>query len=313
MKVLIIHSGKHSSVSPFVRDQLFWLEKSSVKYKLFPIAANGLSGYLKAILRLRKFLKKNANEFNLIHAHYGLSGLVATFQTKLPVVITYHGSDIHQKKVYKFSRIAIARADHNIFVSHRLKELASNPKNSSVIPCGVDFDTFRTMNQKRMRENLGLLLNKKYILFSSNFDRAIKRPELAIKAVEQIENTELIELKGFSRKEVAKLINAVDVCLLTSENEGSPQFIKEAAACQQYIVTTDVGDIREILNDYSKVKYIKPNIRDIVHALNAVLKMDRLDNDTYEPLSHVYDNKQIIKKIINVYETVLKSDSRARI
>ena len=35
-------------------------------------------------------------------------------------------------------------------------------------------------------------------------------------------------LKGYSREEVALLLNAADVAFLTSKWEGSPQFIKEA-------------------------------------------------------------------------------------
>ena len=39
-------------------------------------------------------------------------------------------------------------------------------------------------------------------------------------------------------------MNACDVALLTSIHEGSPQFIKEALACNRPIVSTDVGDVR---------------------------------------------------------------------
>ena len=40
----------------------------------------------------------------------------------------------------------------------------------------------------------------------------------------------LSELKNKSREEVAMLLNACDVALMTSHTEGSPQFIKEAMA-----------------------------------------------------------------------------------
>ena len=37
---------------------------------------------------------------DIIHAHYGLSGLLANLQRSIPVVTTYHGSDINLPKVF---------------------------------------------------------------------------------------------------------------------------------------------------------------------------------------------------------------------
>jgi teichuronic acid biosynthesis glycosyltransferase TuaC len=306
MKVLIIHSGRSNSISPFVSDQCLWLEKNNIKYELFSIAGKGLLGYLKAIIRLRGYLYRSDKRFDLIHAHYGLSGLVATFQSKLPVVVTYHGSDIHQKKVFKFSKIAIKRANHNIFVSEKLKRLANHPKNSSVVPCGVDFSIFKKMDKKEVRKDLELNLDKNYILFSSNFKRAIKNPEIAKEAVGLVENTELIELKSYTREQVAQLMNAVDICLLTSKEEGSPQFIKEAAASGQWIITTDVGDIREILLNYRKVKYVNLQVKEIKNAIEEVLLKNKVIQGENFNLSN-YNNEVIVGKLISIYKTVLNN------
>lgn len=304
MRILIIYSGNSETIAPFVADQIEWLTKTNISYEMFPISGKGIYGYLKNIRHLRRYLNNNFKRFDLIHAHYGLSGLVATFQSKLPVVITYHGSDIHQKKVFRFSKIAIKRANHNIFVSEKLKNLANQHKNCSVIPCGVDLTVFKKMDRMAMREKLGLSLDKNYVLFSSNFNRAIKNPEIAIKAIEQTQNTELIELKGFSREKVAQMMNAVDACLLTSQAEGSPQFIKEAAACNRFIITTDVGDIQEILKNYRKVKFVKPEINEIKKTVEEILK----NND--ETLSgnfnlSKYNNEVIVEQLIKVYKRVL--------
>src|SRR6516225_1587104 len=38
--------------------------------------------------RLRK------EQFDLVHAHYGFSGIAARLQWKLPLVVTFHGSDL---------------------------------------------------------------------------------------------------------------------------------------------------------------------------------------------------------------------------
>jgi glycosyltransferase involved in cell wall biosynthesis len=302
LRVLFVCSRTNGLVAPFILDQQLLLTNQGVDVELYTIESKGYLGYLKSILKLRKFIKMN--NFDLIHAHYGLSGLVATFQNSLPVVITYHGSDVHQKNVYQFSKIAIKRADYNIFVSEVLKGIANHPENSSVIPCGVNFDIFKKMNKKIVREKSGLTLEKNYILFSSSFKKAIKNPQIAIGAVDQISNTEIIELKGYSRNEVAELMNAVDICLLTSKDEGSPQFIKEAAACGRWIITTDVGDIKRILHNYPCVKYILPDVGKIKIAIEEVLKNNEgCQLDDFD-LSY-YDNRIIVQQLINVYRTVL--------
>lgn len=56
---------------------------------------------------------------------------------------------------------------------------------------------------------------------------------------------ELIELKGYSHKEVVLLMCAIDVLLMTSITEGSPQVIKVAMACGCPIVSVDVGYVKE--------------------------------------------------------------------
>ena len=99
MKVLIVASGNYSEASPFIIDQVNSLRKLGVKIEYFLIKGKGWSGYLKNLLILNKKIKNN--HFDLIHAHYGLSGLLATLQRKVPVIITFHGSDINIKKNYK--------------------------------------------------------------------------------------------------------------------------------------------------------------------------------------------------------------------
>jgi len=302
VKVLFVCSGTTSHVAPFIKDQQTLLIDKGLEVDLFTIENKGYVGYFKSILKLRKYIKKH--HYDVIHAHYGLSGLVATFQKKLPVVVTYHGSDIHQAKIYKFSKLTIKRADQNIFVSEKLRKIAGNPKNSYVIPCGVDFNIFNKKKRSILREKLSLSLHKKYVLFSSDFQRAIKNPQLALDAVAMIDNVEIIELKGYSRNEVADFINAVDICLLTSQDEGSPQFIKESAACGQNIVTTKVGDIDEILKDYPRVIYVNANIESIRAGIIQSINENKNSESNDFNLSK-YDNDLVASRLKNIYKQAL--------
>ena len=75
-------------------------------------------------------LRKKIKSFkpDIIHAHYGLSGLLANLQRSVPVVTTYHGSDINLPKVLRLSKIAMRLSAWNIFVSQRNVDIAKPMK-----------------------------------------------------------------------------------------------------------------------------------------------------------------------------------------
>ena len=112
------------------------------------------------------------------------------------------------------------------------------------------------MDKEEARQKLGWDLNAKFVLFSKEFYNRAKNYPLAKAAIDEYNSrfangseAELMEFIGYSREQVLLLYNAVDCVLMTSDHEGSPQFIKEAMACNCPIVTTDVGDVTERLEN----------------------------------------------------------------
>jgi hypothetical protein len=76
----------------FVKDQVDDLRGLGVDVSV--LAFDGRSHkrrYLAAASRLRRALR--GNRYDIVHAHYGLSGAVASVQLATPVVTTFHGSD----------------------------------------------------------------------------------------------------------------------------------------------------------------------------------------------------------------------------
>ncbi len=242
MKVLVVCSKNSGKIAPFIVEQVEALQEEGIVTDYFTIEQKGWRGYLKS----RKALLQKIKIFqpDIIHAHYSFSGLLANLQRKVPVVTTYHGSDINNDKVFFFSKLSICLSKHNIFVSQKNIEKAKVKRHFALIPCGVDADFFVPKDKPKCRKQLQLDANKRYILFAGAFDNRVKNASLAKQAVKSLPNTILLELKGYSREEVVLLMNAVDCCLMTSYTEGSPQFIKEAMACNRPIVCTDVGDVR---------------------------------------------------------------------
>ncbi len=297
MKVLIVASGNSNAVSPFILDQTNVLSNKGISIEYFLVKGSGVFGYLQNITHLLKAIKKFKP--NVIHAHYGLSGLLCCLQRKIPVVTTFHGSDVNVKKNRLFSKIADKLSYKSIFVSKNLSDLM-NSNSFDIIPCGVDMDIFYPIEKLHARSQLNLLQNKKYVLFSSAFDNKVKNYPLAKMGIRELndENVELIELKGYSRKQVALLMNAVDAVLMTSLSEGSPQFIKEALACNCPVVSVDVGDVNDLIHNIEGCFISSYNISEIANNLRKAIYFGR--TNSRKGIEHL-DNDLIGNKIINIY------------
>ena len=246
MKVLICASGNAGQLSPFVQEQAESLKILGIQIDYFLISGKGILGYLKYYSSFMKMIKDK--KYDLVHAHYGLSGLLATLQKKTPVIVTFHGSDVNIKKNLPFSLLASRLSRNNIFVHSSLaRRLKVSGKNIHIIPCGVNLDIFSPMEKIIARDKLGWRRNKNYVLFSSRFDNPVKNAALAKSALESLDfEIELVELKGYTKQEVCILMNAADLLLVTSFSETGPIVVKEALACNSPIISTNVGDVKSI-------------------------------------------------------------------
>ncbi len=305
MKLLIVCSINSGRVAPFVEEQGDALAAAGVEVDYFTLRGKGLWNYV----RNRKQLIKKIKEFHpqIIHAHYGLSGLLANLQRNVPVITTYHGSDINDSQVFLFSKIAVILSAYNIFVSEKIREKAGSPKNSSIIPCGVDLNLFQDIDKTIAREKLGMDLQQKYILFAGTFSNPVKNAALAIKSSEMLDNVRLLELKGYTREEVALLMNAVDAVLMTSYSEGSPQFIKEAMACGCPVVSVDVGDVYQLMNEIEGCYGCSYNKEDVAAKLMKVLERGQRTEGRKRIVELQLDTENVAKRIREVYKMILNT------
>ncbi|MDR1652466.1 MAG: glycosyltransferase family 4 protein [Prevotellaceae bacterium] len=305
MKILIVCSINSGKIAPFIAEQADFLKRAGCRVDFFTVEGKGIKGYLQ---NRKKLVGKIADfQPDIVHAHYGLSGLLANMQRRIPVVTTYHGSDINNAKILRFSKIAIFLSNFNIFVSEKNILTAKVKKNYALLPCGVDTEIFFPLkNKNEIRRKLNLEAEKQYVLFSSSFDNAVKNYDLAQKSVGKLKNTTLLELKGRTRTEVALLLNAVDCALLTSFTEGSPQFIKEAMACNCPIVSVDAGDVRSNLerveNCYVTDTY---NSEEITLCLQKVFAANKRTNGQEKIIELCLDNKLVVNNLIEIYENIL--------
>lgn len=307
MKVLVVCSHRYYApytdyVAPFIYEQMQGLTTLGCEFRICFVEGGGAKSYMKAWHNIRKAIQEYQPD--LIHAHYGLCGVVANMQRKVPVVCTYHGSDINEKNVRKLSMIAVRLSRYNIFVSQKLYDIAGSPTNSIVIPCAVDVNHFRPMDMQACRKQLGMDANKMYILFSKEFADEVKNYPLAKAAVDGLNcGAELLEFYGYTREQVPWLYNAVDCGLLTSFTEGSPQFVKEAIACGCPVVSTDVGDAKEVMDGVENSYICTYETDDVIQKLQKAIAIGHLQ-ETH--LSQKYIHENIVKQLFEIYQQVCK-------
>ena len=313
MRLLIVCSYRDfrpDGINQFIKEQVNAVSVLGAKYEYYLVQGKGIAGYIREIPKLRKAIREFKPD--IIHAHYGLCGLLANLSTRrIPVVTTYHGSDINVPKARRFSNWAIRLSAWNIFVSQRTMDIVhgSERKNCSLIPCGVDLTDDQLQTRAEARKTLGWNATAKKVLFAGMYMDDVKGPKLAKQAIDdlrlQIEDLELIELKGYTREEVNQLMCAVDCILMASKMEGSPQVIKEALACGCPIVSTDVGDVKERIAGVDGCYVIHSrNPKDMAEAIRRALAFKGKTNGRAKIIADGMDNKLIAGQIMDIYKQV---------
>ena len=110
-----------------------------------------------------------------------------------------------------------------------------------IIPNGVNLALFRELHQETCRAELGLKQDGVYVGFAVRKNDYVKRSNTARKAVglcnqNGLPKLELLLFDDLDLKLIPAYLNAVNVLLLCSNHEGSPNIIKEALACNRPVV-----------------------------------------------------------------------------
>ena len=320
MKILIVASYNKNRYAPFIVEQAQALQQTGCEVEWFGVRGKGIIGYIKEIPRLR--VKIREFQPKAIHAHYGLSCLLANLATRrVPVVSTYHGSDINLKKVRPFSKIAMWLSAWNIYVSKRNMALvgAVEGEKCSLIPCGINlpkpWDDLQSQKVDQLTLNQwveGVLeKRKKHVLFAGAFDNDVKDSKLAQQAENMLKNeganVKLVELKGYNRNQVNALMYNCDAFLMTSKTEGSPQVVKEAMACGCPIVSVDVGDVKERVKGVEGCCVVNSREpKELAGALKKALAFENRTTGREKIIKMGLTNEQVAKRIVEIYDEVMK-------
>lgn len=304
---------------PFVTEQGASLRKAGCEVEYFLVRGN----YVKAVGALKAKIRESKPD--VVHAHYGLSAITAELQGLVPVVTTFHNGETHNWHVNLMSSLMSLRAKHVIYVAQHIHDMVYfKAKHYSIIPCGIPMDQCVVIDKVEARKRLGWDPEKKYIMFGGAFSNERKNYKLLAEAVERLKNEgmndiECIEMRGLSRKECVLRMNACDVFALPTKNEGSPQALKEAMACNCPIVATDVADIKHLLGGLPG-HYVLPNKKgngawwkgdehsaeELAELIRQALAFNGRTKGRDRIVELGYTNDLVAKKIIKIYESIIK-------
>jgi len=225
------------------------------------------------------------------------------------VITTFHGSD-YTGEIPWHTPVSwgVARRTTPIVVA-RAARLRLRRPDAPVIPAPVDTELFQPRDSAQARAELGWPENGHYILFPSDPGRPNKGADLFEAALAEarrsVPSLEPVYLKGYSRREVALVMNAVDVTLLTSRFEGSPVAVRESLACRTPVVAVPVGDVRETLDGLPGCAVTARAARPLATAIVAALEAGR--SSELRERAELSSRNRTAERVLDVYRVTLKN------
>ncbi len=306
----------------FIARQAEFLRREGIHVDLFPFrGARHPGNYAAAWRQVHQRLRHGS--YDLVHAQFGQSGLTA-LPKRVPLVVTFRGDDLEgiigENGRYipagwllrLLSRAVARRADAAIVVSEHMKQHLPSSTRAHVLPSGIDLDLFQPEPQHQARSRLGLPSDRKLVLFVGNPGLARKRYDLAQQALEVVNRSIPARLLvGWEKthEEIAALMNACDALVCTSMQEGSPNAVKEALACNLPVVAVRVGDVPLRLKGVAGCELCPDDRAEtIATALERVLR--RGTRSESRPAVQDLDERVLTARLIDIYRSVLPGTKR---
>jgi teichuronic acid biosynthesis glycosyltransferase TuaC len=318
LKVLFVSSGnlQNFDLAPFIKVQGDSLKEMNVDVSYFRISGKGLLGYLSNIGELKRFLKNS--DFHLIHAHFTLSAWVAILAfPRIPIVLSLMGTDAYGRveKLEQRNKYLSFLSILTYLIQPFVKKIISKSlnieryvwlkKKSLILPNGVNLERFKPLPSPFHKE-LGLTDKKKYILFLGNPKDPRKNYELLSKCGPRLNELgfEILNPYPVIHEDVVKYLNTAELLVMCSLEEGSPNLVKEAMACNCKGVFTDVGDVKLLIENTSGYQICDFNTDDMVNKILEVADME-LCQGREKLVSLELDLQSVAKKLRKVYLEVL--------
>ena len=308
-------------------DLLYQSNKNLIKY------------FFKAWFYCKK-LKKN-NNFDLIHAFFGIPCGYIAYKLKQAYIISLRGSDVPghniafnkmHKLLFYINRKTWRNANYIIANSEDLKNTAllTNFTNKvDVISNGVDCTFFKPNEIKKNNEVLNLL-------FTGRLNK-VKKVDLIIRAISELDDVilnivgdgpELIALQdlvvslGIQKKinflyrknhtQLKEIYNQNDVFILISSGEGGSNVVLEALASGLPVIISNTGGADKLVSgngfilDEVSHQMLKEKIIYFIKNRNEISRMGFESRKIAEELSW----ESAARKYIEIYNTFINTSKK---
>ncbi len=331
MRVLVFTNMFPTPALPFygsfVKDEVEALRRAGVDAEVYFV--NGRADKLEyAKMPFGFFSRIRRKRYDVVHVHHSFCGLVATRQSAVPVVWTFHEGEImggtedalreqpikHVAYSKRMKQFVARRVDALIIVADHLRQPLRRA-DALCLPAGIDIDLFAPMDTELAKRKLGLVSGKRYVLFPSVPTRVEKRYDLARRAVEimrerwpETSDVELIALNNVPHETVPLYMNASELVLLTSSFEASPVVIRESLACNVPVLSTDVGDARVMLGNTPGCAIVPSDPDAIAQALVTALQSSR--RVPSREAMQKYSLENTAQQLVALYQRVVEGRRR---
>lgn len=294
----------------------------------------------KTFFALKDIVRKH--DFDIINTHSGKdtwTGGLAAKLAGIKFIRTRHLSNkINPSRLNFINELAdyiITTGESvrdNMIENNRI-----NPEKIQSIPTGIDGEIFNanTYDKADCKEIFGMDQNSLYVGNLAVL-RTFKRHDIFLKIALNVHRTHpdikfIIAGKGTERiplekfitdndmsdyvtllghvDKTAEFLKAIDIFILTSDGcEGLPQSLMQALMMQKPCISTDVGSIRDLLNDenFLMVEFSETSLTEaLLSLLNDKIMIHDLEQNSQDFIKNNFSKKVMAEKILQIYENLL--------
>lgn len=295
----------------FIKEQIESLRNLGADNEVFFINSReeGKIAYLRSLSKLRNHLK--SNHYDIIHCHHSYSGVMFLLSGKWKStnrLLSYQSDPRYEGGMLLF-RILYRFFDRIILKN---KPDAVSLSKTVYLPNGVNTAFFLPIDKRNCKQKLDLNPEKRYVLFMDSYNRRpckrIDRYSATLAILRDkygYPDLEPLVLTNTGRSLIPAYINASDLHLLTSDFEGSPNSVKECMACNIPVVSTPVGNVRDLLAGVDG-SYVADSFNPEELAELSDRSLRATDINSRETLAiKGLDIETVAKKLLGVYESII--------
>lgn len=286
---------------------------------------------------------------DIVHTHTAKAGLIGRLSAKaslrrIHLVHTFHGHLLHGYFSPRRTRAVIAVEKSLAAATDRLVAVGPEVRDDllaagigtrgkfEVIPPGLQMGVIPSKGQARLE--LGLADQGPVVLMLGRLT-SIKRPDRFVEVVKRVSSqlpgttfivagagdkqAELadaceahslpVKMLGW-RSDVERLLAASDLLVLTSDNEGTPLSLIQAALAGVPVVSTDVGSVRHIVQDGETGLLCPPDAKALADAISRLIsdpdKRARMGKVAKDQAGARYSVDRLVQDHANLYRKLVE-------